>query len=223
MVAAALGLACTACVGSKSPTLGVCTDGCSEESTLEQSSDTVVSVEAGSASAGGSNTDSPAASQEVADAGSASAFEQRLDSVDEHMDYGYEDDAVLHDLSRAAGRAGTAQCLCVTDEGSTDFLVGCALDEGTLELWPLPIDFADAMECVIAQSGRPQFDLYAFCALERLESKVACYAERQGSGDCVSCTQDFTTCPHSDNIAATHAVCSSVGESSARTRRKLGE
>ncbi len=230
---AVLSVTCYACANSTPSAVGKCLEDCqnhdapsqSPSDTLDAAASDTTSTDAASTGTTTSNEatlQGPEAGSAVTDAGELSELEQELAAVDERMDYGYDDDPVLNELSRAAGHAGVAVCLCVLGDADTNFLAGCALDEAAVQFSQLPIDYADAMQCVLEQVGGAALTAYAACATELLKKQQSCYAERRGSGECVGCVQNFRSCPHSETIAATKETCSPfVAETPPRSRRIL--
>ncbi len=153
-----------------------------------------------------------------------SDVDERLAEVDSLIDYGYADDPLLNALSRAAGHAGVAQCVCFDLASEVEFLAGCALDEARTEFDALPIDYDSGMQCAIEVVGRETLVGYVECALELLAQQQLCYLTLQGSDNCGTCVQAFDSCPGSEAVIASDNVCApNVDEPPPRTRRLSAE
>lgn len=211
-----------ACSDPSAASLGKCGVDCLDGPSTERGADAGTALDTGTAF--DAATHPPGSLPQTRDAGELGAFERELAAVDEQMDYGYPEDPVLYELSRAAGHAGAALCICFEVETTVGFLAGCALDEGTNQLWPLPIDFAESMQCVGEQVGRAALEAYAKCATEVLQAQVQCYFERPASDQCIACVPDYEMCPESEAILGTAEVCSPFdGDPPPRTRRVKSE
>jgi hypothetical protein len=190
-----------------------------------ESHGTRANPDAGAAATSTETASEESSDQTVPDAGARSEFERKLVPVDEAMDYGYADDPVLYELSRAAGHAGVASCLCTEEDASTELLLGCALDEGRNQLWVLHLDYSVAMDCARAEVGTEALAAFAECVLDVLERQQACYLEQQGTDRCPTCVPDYEPCPSSRAIAAAYDACSPYDDERPpeRTRRVKSE
>ncbi len=229
---AVLTLTCAACADRGASSTGRCSHDCFDDFATDPIVETTATQtdggrhDASVVSSGDPTRDAAAqplsSGDDPTDSGPLADLERLLAVVDAHMDYGYADDAVLHELSRTAGHAGAASCVCANGDARPEVLTGCALDEGANLLWSLPIDFAESMQCVFDGVERAAFDAYAACVIDLLEREVECYAEHRGFEECLACLQDLDVCPFSEEVSAAAEPCSPyLGDPPPRTRRIL--